>query len=324
MESVKYNVNPELININPELMHINPELININPELININPELININPELININPELIYTDNRHNHKDNGSCYHFERLEFSNSNVLLDIDATYVIHLVNNGRLDSVKAQLNEFKPSKEVFILHNKGYKKCKKDTYINKAPLDLVDAYLYIFKDAQKKDYKHILILEDDFIFNNKIKDKKVRQHIMNFISNKNYDIYALGTLPIIQKAYDNNTSLCTALGAHAIIYSREYINKTLQIDKRSIKDWEQYIGGIDRRYMYNEPLCYQLFPKTENQELWTGFSKIAINLLNLLKLDVQVEPGYSIAYTASKGLYGLCIIFLVWLFITIFNI
>jgi hypothetical protein len=209
-------------------------------------------------------------------------------------------------------------------VFILHNKGYKKCKKEEYIDKPPLDLVDAYLYIFKDAQKKDYKHILILEDDFIFNKKIKEKRVQQNIMNFINNKNYDIYALGTLPIIQKAYDNNTSLCTGLGAHAIIYSRNFINKTLQKNKRNIKDWEEHIGGIERRYIYNEPLCYQLFPKTENQELWTGFSKIAINLLRLLKLDIQIEPGYSIAYMASRGIYGLCIIFLVWLFITIFNI
>ena len=307
MESVKYNVNPELININPELMHINPELININPE---------------------LIYTDNRHSHKDNGSCYHFERLEFSNSNVLLDIDATYVIHLVNNGRLDSVKAQLNEFKPSKEVFILHNKGYKKCKKEEYIDKPPLDLVDAFLYIFKDAQKKDYKHILILEDDFIFNKKIKDKKVRQNIMNFINNKKYDVYALGILPFLQKVYDNNTNICLSHGGgtHAMIYSRGCIDKVLQDDKRSIEDWDVYIGKKFRKYMYNEPLCYQLFPETENQKHWVDNigTKTQKYIIKLLKIDTYVEPGYSIAYTASKGLYGLCIILLVWLFIIIFRI
>ncbi len=289
----------------------------------NVNPKLININPELININPELIYTNNRHNHKDNGSCYHFEKLEFSNrDSILLDIDATYVIHLENNGRLDSVRAQLNEFRPTKEVFILHNKGYKQCDKDAIINKPALDLVDAFLYIFKDAQKKDYKHILILEDDFIFNKKIKDKKVRQNIMNFINNKKYDIYALGRIPALQKAYNNNVSISLYGGAtHAMIYSRDCIDKTLQYDKRSIKDWDYFTRQTFRIYMYNEPLCYQLFPETENQKYW---GKNVVILIKLLKLDVQVEPGYSFAYIASRAVYGLCILLCVWLFITIFKV
>ena len=204
-----------------------------------------------------------------NRSCYHFEKIEFNDSGgggALLNIDATYVIHLENNGRLDSVRAQLNEFRPTKSVFILHNKGYKKCEKDGYINKPALDLVDAFLYIFKDAQEKDYKHVLVLEDDFIFSNRIKDKKVQQNIMNFISNKNYDIYALGLLPFGQYVYDNNTdiSIFDCLGTHAIIYSRKCINETLKKDRKSIQDWDAYTGLTYKKFMYNEPLCYQLFP------------------------------------------------------------
>ena len=264
----------------------------------------------------------------DDSLCYRFEKLEFNNSNsALLNIDATYVIHLENNGRLDSVREQLNEFRPTKEVFILHNKGYKKCDKDAFINKPALDLIDAFLYIFKDAQQKDYKHILILEDDFIFNKKIKDKKVRQNIMNFISNKNYDVYALGLLPFGQYVYDNNTniSIFDCVGTHAMIYSRKCINKTLQKDKRSIEDWDSYIGSF-KKYMYNEPLCYQLFPETENQKYWGNNSVIKFRkyIIKLLKLDTQVEPGYSIAYTASKAVYCLCILLCVWFFITIFKI
>ena len=62
----------------------------------------------------------------NDSSCYRFEKLVFDSNSALLDIDATYVLHLENNGRIDSVKAQLNEFQPTKEVFILYNKGYKK------------------------------------------------------------------------------------------------------------------------------------------------------------------------------------------------------
>jgi len=262
----------------------------------------------------------------DGRSCYNFEKLDFNNA--LLDIDATYIVHLENNGRLDSVKAQLNEFQPTKEVFILHNKGYKKCDKDAFINKPALDLVDAFLYIFKDAQQKNYKHILILEDDFIFNNKIKEKIVQQNIMNFINNKNYDVYALGLLPFGQYIYDNNTdiSIFDCVGTHAMIYSRKCIDKTLQIDRKGIEDWDAFIGTTFTKYMYNEPLCYQLFPETENQKYWGNnlLIKFRKYIIKILKLDTQVEPGYSIAYIMSKGLYGLCIILVVWLFITVFRI
>ena len=265
-------------------------------------------------------------------SCYQLEKIEFDGGSGggfgggsgggLLDIDATYIIHLDNNGRLDSVKAQLNEFQPTKNVFILHNEGYIKCEKDEYINKPALDLVDAFLYIFKDAQEKDYKHVLILEDDFIFNDRIRDKTVRQHIMNFINRRNYDIYALGRVPYLQKAYDNNTSISLYGGAcHAMIYSRDCIDKTLQIDRKGIEDWDGFTGRTFRIYMYNEPLCYQLFPETENQKYW---GKNVVKIIKLLKLDTQFEPGYSIAYIMSKGVYGLCIILVVWLFITIFKV
>ena len=272
-------------------------------------------------------YIESGNNEETNRTCYLLEKIEFNDNNgndILLDIDATYVIHLENNGRIGSVREQLNKFRPTRNVFILHNKGYKKCKKDDYINKPPLDLVDAYLYIFKDAYQKNYKHVLILEDDFIFNERIKDIKVRKNIMNFINNKNYDIYGLGILPFIQKSYDNNTSIClVGIGSHALIYSRNCIKKTLQKDKRSIEDWDYYTGWTFRKYIYNEPLCYQLFPKTENQDSWINMERV-IYLIKLLKLDTQVEPGYSRMYTISRAVYGLCVILIVWFFITVFKI
>jgi hypothetical protein len=255
-------------------------------------------------------------------SCYRFEKIEFING--LLDIDATYIIHLENNGRLDSVKSQLNEFHPTKLVYILYNKGYKKCNKYAYIDKPPLDLIDANLYIFKDAYNKNYKNILILEDDFIFNEKIKDKSVQKNVMKFINKNNYDIYLLGSLPFLQKVYDNNTNICLiGIGMHASIFSRKCINKILQVDKTKIKDWDYFTGTTFTRYMYNELLCYQLFSQTENQNEWVNMEKVK-HLIKKLKLDVQVEPGYSIMYFASKVLYGMCIILLVWLVITVFNI
>ena len=257
--------------------------------------------------------------------CYRFEKIEFING--LLDIDATYIIHLENNGRLDHIKSQLSKFQPTKLVYILYNKGYKNCEKNLHLNKTYIDLIDAYLYIFKDAYNKNYKNILILEDDFIFNEKIKDKTVQKNVMKFIKKNNYDIYLLGVLPFIQKTYDNNTSISiSGIGMHACIYSHKFIKNTLQLDKTKITDWDYFTRTTCTGYIYNEPLCYQLFPETENQNEWGNYfnlKKILLYIIKKLKLDVQVEPGYAYFYNISRVIYGLCVILLVWLVVTVFN-
>lgn len=61
------------------------------------------------------------------------------------------------------------------------------------------------------------------------------------------------------------------------------------------------------------MYYKPLCYQLFPETENQRnwnniiespLWNLLTKITIIILKSIKLDKQIEPGTSFFYLLSK--------------------
>lgn len=65
-----------------------------------------------------------------------------------------YIIYLCNSGRLENINEQLEKIKP-KNVSVLFNEGFKKGKKDTFIDAAYKDLVDAYLFIMSDAKKKD-------------------------------------------------------------------------------------------------------------------------------------------------------------------------
>ena len=51
-------------------------------------------------------------------------------------IDATYIIYtLGNNNRYNNIKEELNKIKPSKKVYILENKGWRKSKKKKIYNK---------------------------------------------------------------------------------------------------------------------------------------------------------------------------------------------
>ena len=121
-------------------------------------------------------------------SCYKYEKKVFNEGLLDNSIDATYIIHLENNGRLPNILEQLNKYQPSKIVYIVFNKGYKKCKKNLLVQSTTYDIVDSFLQILKDANNKKYNNILILEDDFMFDEKIKNKEVINDINNSISSK----------------------------------------------------------------------------------------------------------------------------------------
>ena len=62
----------------------------------------------------------------------------------------------------------------------------------------------------------------------------------------------------------------------------------------------------------KFCYYKPLCYQLFPETENNKRWGDFNIILYYLvlfttkqfIKVIKVDTQPEPGYFIMYTLCK--------------------
>ena len=272
-----------------------------------------------------------------NNECYKFKKYTF-NDGLFKNVGATYIIHLENNGRLKSIENQLSLYHPTNIIYIVYNKGYKKCIKEQYIDKAPLDLIDAFYNIFNDAKIKKYENILILEDDFIFNEKINDKKlnISYNIDNFLNTKKHEefIYYLGCIPYLQSNLLNlnyNNTLYLSTGTHSCIYSTKFINNILNKDKKKIIDWDVYLNFNYKRYIYYIPLCYQIFPETENSKHWSRggvllkyIVKFQFFIKQLLRLDKQIEPGYTIMYIFSKVFFILIIILIIYLIIKIFGL
>jgi hypothetical protein len=270
---------------------------------------------------------------KNTPECYTFKKIKY-NTGLLDDgVDATYIIHLEGNGRYDDIMNQLKTYHPTKEVYILFNKGYKKCQKDEHIKLPAHDLVDAFLQVFKHAKNQNYDNILILEDDFIFTEKNKKTSTQQDICTFLnSNKHKDYqYFLGCLPLLQlpctldcKHYIN---ICS-LGTHAVIYTKKNRERLLKVNQKDITDWDYYSFRHSRRYTYCEPVCYQLVTDTDNSKNWHKGSSIlhiiallTKKILNLFKLDTQIEPGYSIFYIFSK-IFAFILLFLI--LVIVYNI
>ena len=252
-------------------------------------------------------------------TCYDYEEYNFDNA--ILDVDATYIIHLEGNGKYESIIDQLNKFPISKKVYIVLNKGYKKCKKNPAITKPPLDLIDAYLEVFHHA--RDKKNILILEDDFMFDNKILDPFHQNNINHFIKNLN-DIYYIGALPYILLPYDfYNYRNLLSTGTHSVIYSKKFRDK-VRNDVTKINDWDLYLR-FHCGYVYYTPLCYQLFPDTENSKHWGDHNTIfyylalvARFLMKIIGLDKSID-AYSYFYFVSK-LWILLFLFIIWILLT----
>ena len=64
---------------------------------------------------------------------YSFEKRLNKEGILEKSVDATYIIHLKDNGRLEHIYQQLEEFSPTKIIYIVFNQGFKNCtKKDLF------------------------------------------------------------------------------------------------------------------------------------------------------------------------------------------------
>jgi hypothetical protein len=241
---------------------------------------------------------------------YDFQLLERENDGFFeSSISATYIIHLVGNGRYENILTNIAEYNTSKLTYIVHNKGYKNSNKPKCVFNPPTDIIDCYFNIFKHAKLNGYINILVLEDDFLFDIKILSEINYNSINNFIISKESEsfCYLLGCVPLITLNISNHHKrVLSSIGMHACIYSSKFIDSMLQINQEDIIDWDynKFDAGIN--YMYYIPLCYQPFPKTDNQNYWgyDDFLKkiagvISSNLLNII-IGESPEMGFLIFY------------------------
>jgi len=271
---------------------------------------------------------------KDTESCYKFEKLNYDSGLLDTNVDVTYIIHLENSGRYDNILKQLEKYKPTKIVYILLNKGFTKCNK-TGIESSHADLTDCYLQIFKHAHKQNFGNALILEDDFVFNEKIKENEHIKNINTFLEKKAGDnfIYFLGAIPWFLIPYNSYNYRCIlSSGTHSVIYSKSHRDDFLEnFSKRMmVTDWDiNYNINFTSRFIYYTPLCYQICDNSENSRnpkfdnKYAALASEVVKYCNyniifrILGLDKNPEPGYSIFYFYSKIIFYLVLVFLIYL-------
>jgi len=254
--------------------------------------------------------------------CYTFKKIVFTDGLLNDSVDATYILHLEGNGRLPNIEKQLLEYHPTNLVYIVFNKGFKKCNKNLHVQSSMYDITHANLEVLKHSKLHNYSNILILEDDFIFDSNIKQVSHINNINKFINNNNNKtfIYHLGALPFIVFPYNLTTYYSYSLAAHASIFSKGAQEYIINTNTYYIKDWDVFLLNNIRRYIYYIPLCNQTFPNTENKQNWDqplAVQFFSNKFIDLVKFDTQPEPGTSIVYIFSKLLSLFLFIFILYI-------
>lgn len=247
---------------------------------------------------------------KNNKKCYYYKNFFFDKG--LLDniVDCCIVLLMENNKiREKSILKTITEYKLCKNTVIQYNKGFKKCYKKLYKQTSIYDINDAYYTAFKYSDLNKYKNILILEDDVIFDDNIKNPKIIKDLESLYKNEDVSMFHLGSHNFILypryliNNYFNCRKLIVVYQSHANIYSKKFriiFNKEYESGKRLLSfDQDFFSLKYGNIYAYYKQLAFQPMDETENKEnlkfMGVNIWKLILFFYkNILNLNIQNKP------------------------------
>ena len=246
---------------------------------------------------------------------HHFtiEVLDFPKSKNYVNV--SYVLSLTNSKRREQFIKELEYFSPSQKVIIMYSEGYKETKRELVERTPGFDIRFSHIAAAQYARDSaPGQNIMIFEDDFFWNrDEDLDKRFRE-IMHYINidRNNVFHYYLGGIPYPSI---RNLSILfrkhirgAIVACHAVIHTPRGIDRTLELEPSGVKEhpdevFPRFPDTFYRKksHYYYKPIAYQLFPKTDNQELsWEWYIVWGMQMFNL---DKRVQPGYNIIYYGS---------------------
>jgi hypothetical protein len=269
-----------------------------------------------------------------NDNCYHVDTHVFQEGLLDEGLDAVYILLLVGSDRTKKAYSQMYEYKLCQNNHVVMNAGYKNCEKKLCAQKSYYDLMDANVYAMEHANKMGYKNVMILEDDYVLDERIRDPTVIKDLVDFWNTRMFHLYSLGSVKYIQKGITTKHPKIIHSGAtQCIVFSKKGRSQILTEFQKNpcletpLNIFSDFNGhdlwfnfAVDHKYSYYKPICYQTFPETENSAEWnTSWDVIS---LPFLKLHKQVQPGWDILYIFMYILNILIIIVLVGIVIKMF--
>lgn len=210
-----------------------------------------------------------------NDICYHHEKLNIDNS-LFPIIDCSYVM-IMDRSRYElDVRKQLKKYPLSKKIILQWNRGFKNCQKKLFDQVSVADLADSFKLVLHNALINDYNHILILEEDFIIDERIENIKYREEITDFLVDEEPNILLLGSiLWNTGEKKGNFIRVKWKTGTHAIILNRKTIKylHDLMENNENLIDIDNITNQyVYKKYSYKIPLIMQVWNDSDNKKNW----------------------------------------------------
>lgn len=200
-------------------------------------------------------------------NLYAYEELHFEDP-AFKTIKRSYLITMIGSLRRDSYMAQLQEFRPTETVVIVHNVGFRHGQKPN-VNTTAQDLWHVNSTIMRLQEESD-EAILVLEDDVIFRPAFPEFAPRIEAF-LLQHPRVGMYNLGGMPLLSlqtTRHSMRTILCGF--AHAVIYTQTGRNTLVDRHITGLHDLACSFWAV--AYVASIPLAVQRISRTENSKLW----------------------------------------------------
>lgn len=200
---------------------------------------------------------------------YCVKELQFENP-TFTSIPVSYLITMVDSNRKEAFLRQLFEFRPTRKVVVVFNRGFKRCFKPGVTTPAQ-DIWHANQFVAAHSGGAEF--VLVLEDDVEFTPRFRVNAPR--IERFLSSfKGKPVmYSLGAQAFLSYcSHADHVRVLAGGFAHAVIYSRPALNRFrgIQIPRWGLHD--MYLYSFLESYACKSACAVQKFERTDNSQNW----------------------------------------------------
>lgn len=203
--------------------------------------------------------------------CYTLEVLTFEDP-LFTTIPTAYLITMTGSSRRNRYLHQLRRYRPTGRVVVVHNRGFRACKKPAWVTTSAMDLWHANATILAKHVQESDAPVLVLEDDVEFTEDLVSKC--REIEAFVAQEHVDVYSLGSAAWLSYPVDwNHLRVLYASLTQAVIFTNKGARRFQEVEPGlGFHDFDMYSQLSS--YMGTTPTATQRFEHTANAELWTG--------------------------------------------------
>lgn len=244
-------------------------------------------------------------------SCYENEIIH-NRDPIFSKIKHTFLLTMTGSPRRSKYIEQLKKYPLTETIVIVHNRGYKGCKKDG-IHSPAQDLWHANKIVSRMISNQP---VIILEDDVEFLPVIRE--VASDVEDFVMGYRGPLcYRMGCIPFFSIPQGDHLRVFLAADTHACIFNSGAVSKITSIPVTFFHDLEMSLY-MDV-YTHKNPMAIQEKEDTENSRAWNvlGIPMLYVNTVGQGNMELLYTRSHSI------GIFGGVIPLIMFIVLILFS-